>query len=183
VIPYLQIGTVWLLLRATPGFHEGWWVLRGRRWRRVVASLGVMALLGTMTYVNIPRAQGVTERKTAGRTDLAELCRAVAAAAGSNAVILADSGSAWPLPTCGVKVVSLRHANPLVPDMVERGKGVQKFLSAGASTKQREAILDRYRVTHVLTHRRTPRQVIRFLRDRGVKRTLPGGFAVYTLNR
>ncbi|MBN2196419.1 MAG: hypothetical protein JW751_26645 [Polyangiaceae bacterium] len=183
VIPYLQIATVWLLLRATPGYSEGWWVLRGGLWRKVLSSLCVAGMLGAMVYVNVSLAWRADHRKRDERRNRVALCRAVATAVRPGGVVLGDPSTTWPLPTCGVKVVALLHQNPLAQDQRERGRRVREFLRSGTSSRRRRAILAQYRVSHVITHAKTPASVRSFLGDRGAKRRLPSGYTLYTLKR
>ncbi len=181
-IGYLQIGLVWLLLKLTPGYRDAWWWIRGRRWRRVAGRLCVVALLGAMTTINVQKARKV-KAPADSRRNLASYCRAVAEGASTGAVVLADPASSWPLPSCGVKVVALLHQNPLVPDQRERSDAVRAFMSPEGSDGRREAILDEYRVTHVLTHRKTPRSVVKFLQKRASRRSLTGGYGLHTLSK
>ncbi|HOU89792.1 MAG TPA: hypothetical protein PLU22_02040 [Polyangiaceae bacterium] len=182
-IGYLQIGLVWLLLKLTPGYREAWWWIRGRRWRRVGARLCVAGLLGLMATINVQKARKVKAPSPTSQRNLGSYCRAVAAGASAKAVVMADPVSSWPLPACGVKVVALLHQNPLVPDQRERSDAVRAFMSPEASDRRREAILEEYRVTHVLTHRRSPKSLVKFLQKRASRRSLPGGYVLHTLTK
>ncbi len=181
-IGYLQIGLVWLLLKLTPGYRDAWWWIRGRRWRRIAGRLCVVALLGAMMTINVQKARKV-KAPAGSRRNLASYCRAVAEGASTRAVVMADPASSWPLPSCGVKVVALLHQNPLVPDQRERSDAVRAFMSPEGSDERREAILDEYRVTHVLTHRKTPRSVVKYLQKRASRRSLKGGYVLHTLSK
>jgi len=181
-IGYLQIGLVWLLLKLTPGYREAWWWIRGRRWRRVAGRLCVLGLLGVMTFVNVQKARKVKAPSSA-RRNLATYCRAVAESTSTHAVVMADLASSWPLPSCGVKVVALLHQNPLVPDQRERSNAVRAFMSPEGSDGRREAILEEYGVTHVLTHRRSPKSLVKFLQKRAARRSLSGGYVLHTLSK
>jgi hypothetical protein len=116
VIPFLQMGLVWMLLKATPGFHEGWWRLRGPPWVRHLSVLGVAAALGAMVMVNVEKADAITHSWRGTRRSVIRRCRGVADVAGPGAVVMADPLASWSLPACGVKVLALQHPNPLVAD-------------------------------------------------------------------
>ena len=180
VIPYLQMGTVWLMLRATPGFHEGWWQLHGPPWRRYAAIAGVVALLGAMVAINVYRGVRVNQREVSH--EVIRLCHDVAKAAGPNAVVLADPKLSWPLPACGVKVVALFHPNPLVPDDAARLNTTYDFMDRKLSRKYRDEILRKYGVTHLLTERKAPKRVRRYAVARGTARRLRGGYVLYRIH-
>ncbi len=182
-IPFMQMGLVWMLLKATPGYHEGWWRLRGPPWVRHLSALGVAAALGTMVVVNVDRADDITHSWRGTRRSVIQRCRAVGDAAGPGAVVMSDPLASWSLPACGVKVVALQHPNPLVPDQRVRSALVERFLDPVTSNAEREQILERYRATHVLTHGKTPPEVIEFLRWRARSRELARGFTLHTLRR
>lgn len=185
-IPFLQIGTVWVLLKLSAGFGEGAWLPRGpsvlARLGRIAAAAMVGGLLLAMAWVNVSSAQRVVDRRSGARRPIVELCEAVAKATGPRAVVLGDPGSTWSLGSCGTKVVALLHPNPLVGDQRERGERVREFLDPKTTAQKRRRILEQYRVTHVLTHGRTHPAVTRYLSSRASKRRLRGGFVLHTLN-
>lgn len=182
-IPFLQMGMVWMLLKATPGYHEGWWRLRGPPWVRHLSVLGVAAALGAMVMVNVDKADAITHSWRGTRRSVIRRCRGVADIAGPGAVVMSDPLASWSLPACGVKVVSLQHPNPLVPDQRARGALVQRFLDPVTQNQEREQILLRYRVTHVLTHGKTPPEVVEFLRWRATPHDLSRGYLLHALRR
>ncbi len=183
VIPFLQMGLVWMLLKATPGFHEGWWRLRGPPWVRHLSVLGVAAALGAMVMVNVEKADAITHSWRGTRRSVIRRCRGVADVAGPGAVVMADPLASWSLPACGVKVVALQHPNPLVADQRVRSALVQRFLDPATSNAEREQILARYRATHVLTHGKIPPEVVEFLRWRARPHDLSRGYVLHALRR
>jgi hypothetical protein len=107
--------------------------------------------------------------------------RRVAELVGPNAVVLADKLTSWSLPTFGTHVVAFHHRNPLVPDALERNAAVARFLGS-TSDDTREAILQRYQVTHVIVSGKRG-SADRFLAERAQLQLLPGGSRLYTLHR
>lgn len=66
-------------------------------------------------------------------------------------VILTDVGfSSVAVPTFGGKVVATGYPIPFVADTATRIADVRRFFAADATTAERRAILDRYRVTYLL---------------------------------
>jgi hypothetical protein len=94
---------------------------------------------------------------------------------------MADTRSAWPLPTFGPKVLSLWHPNPLVPDEDSRKAAVARFFQSGTPDETRLAILAQYGVTHVLARGAIGRRLEPFLLPRARRRALPAGYVLYTL--
>jgi len=60
---------------------------------------------------------------------------------------------------------------------------VQRFLDPVTQNQEREQILLRYRVTHVLTHGKTPPEVVEFLRWRATPHDLSRGYLLHALRR
>jgi hypothetical protein len=77
--------------------------------------------------------------------------------------------------------VLLWHPNPLVPDEGARNADVRRFLNGSTPDEARLAILRKYGVTHVLGNRRTLPRISGFLAGRATRRSLPGGYSLYTL--
>jgi hypothetical protein len=108
--------------------------------------------------------------------------RDVATRAGPDAVILADVGRSWSLPTFGPRVVALLHRNPLVVDYQARLRDVSAALSGGTPDATRTAIIEKYAVTHVLVANRSPVAVRRYLEKVGTRSSLPEGYDLYALH-
>ncbi len=192
-IPFLHMTVVWALLKLTPGFKEGTW-LRLDTWpRRIAASLVIAALLAPFAHNAFERAQNrfqsLPKRYRSPKSGVyppspvVKLARAVAEKAGPDAVVLADVGRSWSLPTFGPRVVALLHKNPLVPDNVARMSAVSAALAGGTTDAKREAILKRYSVTHVMMKGRTPTQLRKFLEKSGTRISLPDGYELYALTQ
>jgi hypothetical protein len=108
--------------------------------------------------------------------------RQVGVRAGPSAVVLGRSKETWPVPAFGPKIVALEHMNPLVPDGKERGHDVNLFFAPGTSEAEREAILQKYGVTHVLASSREAKSFSRFMKDRAASQRLAWGYLLYQLN-
>lgn len=67
-----------------------------------------------------------------------------------DAVIMAREKLAWPIPTFVGKVVSGLHLNPMIKDAARRRKDVEVFFNADTDFAERQEIIKRYHVTHVL---------------------------------
>jgi hypothetical protein len=66
--------------------------------------------------------------------------------------VLADVFTSWPLPCItGVKVVSLYHNSPLIPENAERLSDAVTFFR---SPNERKRIVEKYHITHVLINRK-----------------------------
>jgi hypothetical protein len=67
-------------------------------------------------------------------------------------VVLADDSTAWVVPAItGAKIVSQQKGDPLITAEINvRRQSVQAFLYRPISTRERVAIIRRYRVTHIL---------------------------------
>ena len=182
-IVYLQIGLVWLLLRLTPSYPDAFRFVRRRALGIISASLVGLTLLVFFTHsVLVARALFEGPRGRGGRdSPVINNMRAIAAAAGPNAVVLASPLLSWPLPTFGPKVLVLFHEDPLVPDAVAREHWVKRFLSQASSDGERRTILARYGVTHVLLQRETG-SAARFLAKTSSVRMVGTGFRLYTLS-
>ncbi len=185
---FLQVGLVWLLLRITPGFHE-----RRRRgvpsrwWRPVLAWCVITVVLGSMVVHNFRRANARLQREVrkstpAERTAVVETARRVADLAGPGAVILGERDVTWPLPTFGVRIVAHLNINPLVPDRQRRIDDVAAFFGGILTGKEGLDIIDRYRVTHVITPRDAPDSLLKLFDARAVRADpLPHDLVLHTL--
>ncbi len=70
---------------------------------------------------------------------------------GKGDIVMSDPLTSWPLPALsGVKIISLYHNNPMVPDNAIRIRDVKFFYSPAATQNDRLKILNRYKATHVL---------------------------------
>ncbi len=66
-------------------------------------------------------------------------------------IVMSDPLTSWLIPALtGAKITSLYHNNPMVPDNAMRVKDVKLFYNSTASIKNRERILRKYKVSHVL---------------------------------
>ena len=108
--------------------------------------------------------------------------RRVGQIAHTTGVVLGDPLPCWSLPTFGPRIVALHHSNPLVPDTDERTQQVRRFFAPGTPNREREAILRRYSVTHVLFTARQGGSAERFVEKRAEAFDLPAGLTLYALN-
>jgi hypothetical protein len=177
---YFQASLVWLLLRAVSAdtLTPAWWKKPAVR-AAVASIIGVFFLC--VAYDNVKEAQKRFTRAMLEReSPTVRFGRRVAELVGPKAVVLADKLTSWSLPTFGTHVVAFHHRNPLVPDALERNAAVARFLGS-ASDDQREQILKRYEVTHVIVSGRRG-SADRFLATRAKLQGLPGNSRLYTLD-
>ncbi|HEX3772892.1 MAG TPA: hypothetical protein VHV51_00440 [Polyangiaceae bacterium] len=181
-IVYLQIGVVWLLLKFTSSDEDAWPFL-ARRGARVACRLAALASLLVFVSHGILLAYTQLDNPKfylRSESPVVRNMKAIAAAAGPGAVVLASPLLSWPLPTFGPKVLTLFHDDPLVFDLAQRESDVTRFLSV-ASDEERRQILDRYGVTHVLLGRESNGALLGFLRQHGSARPVGTGYHLYTL--
>lgn len=174
---FLQVGLVFLLLALTT--DGGVW--RGHPRALLGAKLGVGLFLAYLAVTNVADARARFAEFRGGVSPTVRLGHRVGQITGTRGVVLGDPLPCWSLPTFGPRIVALHHSNPLVPDTDERTQKVRRFFAPGTSNREREAILARYSVTHVLL---TPRQgggVERFLERRAEAFSLPSGYTLYAL--
>ncbi|HEY2408472.1 MAG TPA: hypothetical protein VGI10_20845 [Polyangiaceae bacterium] len=179
---YLQVACVWLLLCLTPGSRLGSTRL-ARGVPRVLGILAIATLLTPFVIHNVWLANHeispFSRRAKNGPTPIVRYARAAAEIAGPGAVVLADPVVSWPLPAFGLKVLVLNHDNPFVADEPERDWAVSRFLS-DASPQEREQIIERYQVTHVVL-RREPRGSLRDFLANSPRQPLPAGYILFAL--
>ncbi|HEY3494127.1 MAG TPA: hypothetical protein VGK73_05550 [Polyangiaceae bacterium] len=177
---FLQMGLVWLLLALVPIAPLPAWASRkALRWA-AVALVG--CFLAGCLVIGVKDASTRFRRTVGSRRASPTLVYAqrVAELAGPEAVVLSHSLLSWPLPTFGLEVVTLHHRDPLVLDSDVRRAAVIRFLGAGVSAEEREGILRRYRVTHVILEGRSG-EADAFLEKHSKPRRLPGGSRLYSL--
>ena len=181
-IVYLHIGLVWLLLRLTPG-HAGAFRCLRRRALAVASAVVVAATLLVFCGHSVLVARALFEgpRARGSESPVIRNMRAFAEAAGPGAVVLATPLLSWPLPTFGPKVLVLYHEDPLVPDAAQREYSVKRFLGSAASDDERQAILARYGVSHVLLQREAG-SLARFLAKTSTVRMLGAGYRLFTIS-
>jgi hypothetical protein len=101
-----------------------------------------------------------------------------------SAIVIGNPRLTWPLPTFRGKAVSLpeNHENSLVPDEAERIEAERAFLSADATVAERIAIVNQYRVSHVLINpSKTEPELIRWLDGSGQLIAEVGNFQMFVL--
>jgi hypothetical protein len=89
-------------------------------------------------------------------------------------VVLTDLGNCWHVPSFRGRVVAYPMHLPFVPDHAERVRSVVRFFERGVPREERNAILSRYDVTHLLVPR-DPSDV-----QAGVDELLPLGHILYS---
>jgi len=174
---FLQVALVYLLLALTP---------RGDAWpghprARLAAALGTGLFLAYLVVANVVEARERFAEFRGGLSPTVRIGRRVGQIARTSGVVLGDPLPSWSLPTFGPRIVALHHSNPLVPDTAERAQQVRRFFAPGTSNREREAILGRYQVTHVLFTARQGGSAERFVERRGEAFSLPGGLTLYAL--
>jgi hypothetical protein len=182
-VPFLQMALVWLLLELSPQKATAGGPY-ARRWVRIASASVVAVFLG---YLAVQSSLSARERFTRISPTLTPrdsptvvTGRRVAEIAGPDAIVLASPLASWSLPTFGPKVVTLHHRNPLITDADERDAAMA-FFSGTTSEEQRLAILERFRVTHVLAPPVTSRSLARFFREHAHARDVPGKHTLYVL--
>jgi hypothetical protein len=182
-MPFLQMALVWLLLQLSPRETR----LKGpyaRRWVRVASASVIGVFLAYLTVSNALAARGrfarISPSLTPRDSPTVLLGRRVAELAGPDAIVLSNPLASWALPTFGPKVVTLHHRNPLITDGDERDAAMA-FFSGSTSDEQRDAILERFGITHVLATRVGSRSLSRFLREQASARDVPGKYTLYVI--
>lgn len=178
---YLHVGLVWLALGLTPGHSSSFPLLRFRALGIVTSLLTFATLLLFFSHAVLHAYESQQPAKFEEReSPLVVSSRAIAEAAGPNAIILASPRTSWPLPTFGPRVLVLLHPDPLVPDAGQREGLVGRFLRRSISDAERREILARYGVTHVLLGRREGRPAAEFLAANAKLRVI-NGYQLYAL--
>lgn len=179
---YLHVGVVWLALGMTPGHLGAFPFVRSRVIGIITSAVAAATLLVFFAHSVIQAYETQNHPKFYDReSPIIASSRAIAEAAGPNAVILASPRTSWPLPTFGPRVVVLLHLDPLVPDAQQRDSQVGRFLRRSISDRERRDILNRYGVTHVLLGRGEGRPAARFLAAMATVRSIRG-YQLYTLD-
>jgi hypothetical protein len=180
-VPFLQLALVWLLLELSPRAARAWGPY-SRRWVRVASSAAVGAFLLYLAVSNVliarERFARISPTLTPRESPTVKLGERVAKLAGPDAIVLANPLASWSLPTFGPKVVTLHHRNPLITDGDERDAAMA-FFAGTATDAQRRAILDRFRVTHVLAPPGSNRSLARFFRENATAEDVPGKNTLY----
>lgn len=68
----------------------------------------------------------------------------------ASSVVMVNPLLGWALPSMKGKVVIGMHTNPLIKDRTQRSKDVKAFFNKETSKQQKELLLKKYAVTHVL---------------------------------
>jgi hypothetical protein len=182
---YLQAALIWLLMKLLPSAPRAFAFVNQRivRWFAFAFITGV---LGVLAWINVEAAlarfdQTARRFRRASASPNVRYAERAAELAGSNAVILADAQTSWPVPTFGPKVLVILHNNPLVSDDRERLAHVGHFLFPGSSDFDRRESLAKYGVTHLLLKRNQARRIEAFLSLTQAAEPLPGGYTLYTV--
>jgi len=182
---FLHVGVVWLLLALTPGSSE-FPRLLDKRWLRptcLAVVWGILLLFGYHNVVRTEREWAYFERYARrGESPLLRYARRVGEIAGERAVVMGDTLTLWPIPTFGPKVTALQHENPFVPDEEERDDASVVFFASATPEAERLRLIQRFRVTHVVTPREPRGSVAAFLANHAHRERLPAGYLLFTLN-
>jgi hypothetical protein len=181
---FLQIALVRLLLELTPRApRPGTWLAR---WPlRIALDLAVALFLAWLCVTNVADAREHFRHTAASSHDKESLAlrngRRVAELVGARAIVLSTALASWSLPTFGPKIVTPLHKNPLIPDAEERRHDATRFFTPRTSFAERQAIVARYGVTHVLVPPRNAAALYDFLRDDELVARLSGGYLLYAV--
>jgi hypothetical protein len=174
---FLQVALVFLLLALTPSGDA--WPRHSRA--RVAAALGTGLFLVYLVVANVQQTRERFAEFRGGVSPTVRVGRRIGQIAGKSGVVLGDPLPCWSVPTFGPRIVALHHSNPLVPDTDERTQQVRRFFAPGTPNRERESILRRYAVTHVLFTARKGGSAERFVERRGEAFSLPAGLTLYAL--
>lgn len=180
-VVYLHIGVVWLLLGLTPGHARSFRFVR-RLWIGVPSAVLVAATLGIFfghAAIDARHPQQNPRYRERPVSPVIGNNSVLGEHAGPNAIVLANPLLSWPLPTFGPKVLVLHHQDPLIADAAQREQDVLRFLRFPISDAQREAIIRKYGVTHVLLQREVG-PVTRYL-EKNATLSPWGSYRLYTL--
>jgi hypothetical protein len=178
---YLHVCTVWGCLRWSPGYHDASPLL-ARRPLAVASGVVLAAAFAVASWHNLTLADSRVEQASRRRlSPVLNYARQVGRRAGEGAVVLGTQADTWPVPTFGPKVVDLLHVNPLVPDALQRTEDVKRFFGRSLSDAERDALITKYGVTHVLSGGREAKGLRAYLAQRSNGQRLAGGYRLYTL--
>ncbi len=153
---FLHVGVVWLLLVLTPGTAQAAKFL-DRPWRVWLTRAIVLSGLAVFLVHNIQltKAECFDDPHVVRgqESPYVRLARAVARGAKEGSVVACDAMLGWPIPAFGPKVMTLYHGNPLVLDEPQRALALRHFLGSPLSDADRNEIITRYGITHVLVTR------------------------------
>jgi hypothetical protein len=180
---FLHLATVWGWLMLTPGYHDAWSFVR-RPSVGVVASLLLFTVFGIGVWHNVELAENRVQQVSSRRlSPVLNYARQVGRKAGRGAVVLGTPRDSWPVPTFGPKIVALLHANPLVGDDVNRFADAMSFFSRSITNAQRDEILAKYGVTHVLAVGGGSKALRSYLKERATSQRLAAGYRLYTVKK
>jgi hypothetical protein len=170
-------------------------VLSLRAWRERAFDLlipgGGTALAGftlaacaTIIYFLLPQLAAIPREPHLARAYIAPLLhredkqprlreryREVLAPVGEREVVLAESPTAWPVPSFGPRIVAASHYEFFVNGQDQRERDVKRFFETGHE-RERTAVIDAYGASWILLDesRLSARQRSELLRDRAVER-------------
>jgi hypothetical protein len=67
-----------------------------------------------------------------------------------SSIVMVDQLLGWALPSLKGKVVSGMHYNPLISDRKQRYRDVREFFNLQTTETEKDLLLEKYRVTHIL---------------------------------
>ena len=159
VIFFLHLSLVWFFLKVIVGQrHVAWMKYAGIPLFSRYAGIRLLSAMvlwnvglagGELLGYSLNPGPGLWNRNKQERTVVDDM-QAVANVVPSDAVIMAPDILAWPIPTFVGKVVSVFHRNPMIKDANQRQKDVETFFNTDAPLEDRQKIIKRYHVTHVL---------------------------------
>lgn len=160
VIFFLHLSLVWFFLKAIFGQRHSVWVRNtgiGLLTVMVLWNVGLAA--GELWGYSLSVRNLEIHNRSKQQRAVVDYMQAVANVVPSDAVIMAPTALAWPIPTFVGKVVSGHRLNPMIRDTEQRRKDVGTFFDADAALEDRQQIIKRHHVTHVLydTTKATPR--------------------------
>ena len=150
VIFFLHLALIWFFLKVIVGQRHSVWIRYAG-----VGLLSVMVLWNAGLAGSELWGYSLSERlklhhRTKQERTIVDYMQAVANVVPSDAIIMAPAILAWPIPTFVGKVVSELHPNPMIRDAAQRRKDVETFFNTDVILPDRQKIIKRYHVTHVL---------------------------------
>lgn len=168
VIFFLHLSLVWFILRVVvEQRHVVWMKYAGIPLFSRYAGIRLLSAMvlwnvglagGELLGYSLLPGPGLWNRNKQQRTVVDDM-QALANVVPSDAVIMAPDILAWPIPTFVGKVVSVFHRNPMIKNAAQRKEDVETFFNTDAPLEDRQKIIKRYHVTHVLydTKQATPK--------------------------
>jgi hypothetical protein len=148
-IIFLHIAIVWALLKVFD---------TGSHFIKKLSVIFIITSIALNVFLAVAEINGVTYKPTLTKkyrkqdeVTVTEQFEELKAIIPVNSVVMAPLKTSWALPTfLPAKTVGLFHNNPYVLDSQQRNNNVNAFFNPNTSEPERQEILKRYNVTHIL---------------------------------